>query len=106
MVKMTNSQPLERSVLKQMRPKQGRRRHETRREDSKTATSRSYVRLKVHNQRCVLQAHGVTADGVVNDLGGAEGRPPPVQEDGGRAVGLGIEMVGWRWRRHHAISDS
>lgn len=69
-------------------------------------TKTSYLRLQVENQGGVLQANGVTADGVVNDLGGSERRPPPVQEDGRRGIGLRVEMVGWRWRRDHAITDS
>lgn len=65
----------------------------------------SYVRLQVENQRGILQANRVTADGVVNDLGGGERRPPPVQEDGRGGIRLRVEMVGWRWWRDHAITD-
>lgn len=66
----------------------------------------SYIRLQVENQRGVLQANRVTADGVVNDLGRGECRPPPVQEDGRGGVSLRIEMVGWWWWRDHAITNS
>lgn len=74
--------------------------------EGKKPTKTSYIRLQVENQRGVLQANGVTADGVVNDLGGGERRPPPVQEDRRGGISLRVQMVGWRWRRDHAVTDS
>lgn len=72
----------------------------------KTTINRSYIRLKVQNQRSILQANGVTADGVVNHLCRGERRPPPMQKDGRWGVSLRIEMVGGWWRRNHAITNS
>lgn len=40
-----------------------------------------HLRLKVENQRSILQPHGVAADGVVNDLCRCKGRLSPVQVD-------------------------
>lgn len=40
-----------------------------------------HLRLKVENQRSVLQPHGVAADCVVNDLCGCKGRLSPVKVD-------------------------
>lgn len=75
-------------------------------EDKGNNRKTSYIRLQVENQRGVLQADRVTADGVVNDLGRGKCRPPPVQEDGRGGVSLRIEMVGRRRRRDHAIANS
>ena len=72
----------------------------------KTTINKSYIRLKVQNQRSILQANRVTADGVVNHLCSGECRPPPVQKDGRWGVSLRIEMVGWWWRRNHAVTNS
>lgn len=63
-------------------------------------------RLQVENQGGVLQPHGVAAHGVVDELGGGEGRLAPVQVDGGGGVGFGIEVVRGRRGRHHAVTDS
>lgn len=65
-----------------------------------------HLRLKVQNQRCILQSYWVAADCVINDLCRCKGRFSPVKVDRRWSVSFSIEMVrGWRWW-HHAITDS
>lgn len=64
------------------------------------------LRLQVKHKRGILQANWVTADGVVDGVAGSEGWLTPVQKHGSGAVGLGIHVVWWRWRRHKSIPNS
>lgn len=65
-----------------------------------------HLRLKVKNQRCILQSHWVATDCVINDLCRCEGRLSPVKVDRRWSVSFGIEMVRGRGWWHHAITDS